>query len=75
MSTSRSATTRRGETVGFLESYVHGGVTSAITASEVHTPGRPKDPVGVKALAVAAMKCFTDYRPGGMRVHADGPHS
>jgi enamidase len=62
--------TPRQKTVGFLESYVHGGVTSAITASEVHTPGRPKDPVGVKALAVAALKCFTDYRPGGMRVHA-----
>ncbi|MDQ0346718.1 amidohydrolase family protein [Ancylobacter vacuolatus] len=62
--------TPRQKTVGFLESYVHGGVTSSITASEVHTPGRPKDPVGVKALAVAAMKCFADYRPGGMKVHA-----
>ncbi|MBB6307235.1 amidohydrolase family protein [Xanthobacter tagetidis] len=62
--------TPRQKTVGFLESYVHGGVTTAISASEVHVPGRPKDVAGVKALAVAAMKCFETYRPGGMRVHA-----
>lgn len=62
--------TPRQKTVGFLESYVHGGVTTAISASEVHVPGRPKDPQGVKALAVAAMKCFETYRPGGMRVWA-----
>ena len=62
--------TPRQKTVGFLESYLHGGVTTAISASEVHVPGRPKDPQGVKALAVAAMKCFEHYRPGGMRVWA-----
>jgi len=62
--------TPRQKTVGFLESYVHGGVTSAISASEVHVPGRPADPEGVKALAVAAQKCFEQFRPGGMRVHA-----
>ncbi|MGH8618334.1 MAG: amidohydrolase family protein [Burkholderiales bacterium] len=62
--------TPRQKTVGFLESYVHGGVTTAIGASEVHVPGRPKDPAGVKALAVAAMKCFEHFRPGGMRVYA-----
>lgn len=62
--------TPRQKTVGFLESYTHGGTTTAISASEVHVPGRPRDPEGVKALAVAAMKCFETYRPGGMRVHA-----
>ena len=62
--------TPRQRTVGFLESYVHGGVTTSISASEVHVPGRPKDPEGVKALAVAAMKCFEHFRPGGMRVWA-----
>jgi enamidase len=62
--------TPRQRTVGFLESYVHGGVTTAITASEVHVPGRPTDPEGVKALAVAAHKSFLHFRPGGMRVHA-----
>lgn len=62
--------TPRQKVVGYLESYVHGGTTTAITASEVHTPGRPKHPAGVKALALAAQACFRDYRPGGMRVHA-----
>ncbi len=61
--------TPRQRTVGFLESYVHGGVTTSITASEVHVPGRPKDPEGVKALALAAFKCFEHFRPGGMRVY------
>lgn len=62
--------TPRQNTVGYLESYVHGGVTTAISASEVHVPGRPHDPAGVKALALAAHKCFESYRPGGMKVHA-----
>lgn len=62
--------TPRQKTVGYLESYLHGGVTTAISASEVHVPGRPKDPVGVKALAIAAQRCFADYRPGGMKVWA-----
>src|SRR5713226_10474141 len=62
--------TPRQKTVGFLESYVHGGTTTAIGASEVHVPGRPKDIEGVKALALAAQRCFADHRPGGMRVIA-----
>lgn len=62
--------TPRQNTVGYLQSYLHGGVTTSISASEVHVPGRPSDPDGVKALAIAANKCFEKYRPGGMRVHA-----
>ena len=62
--------TPRQRTVGYLESYLHGGTTTAISASEVHVPGRPRDVEGVKALAVAAQRCFAEYRPGGMRVIA-----
>ena len=62
--------TPRQLTVGFIESYLHGGVTRAISASEVHVPGRPSDPAGVKALAIAAQRCFEHYRPGGVTVHA-----
>ena len=62
--------TPRQKTVGFLDSYVHGGITTGISASEVYVPGRPTDPEGVKALAVAALKCYEKYRPGGMRVYA-----
>ncbi|MGH3095342.1 MAG: amidohydrolase family protein [Streptosporangiales bacterium] len=56
--------------IGFLDSYLHGGTTRAISASEVHVPGRPKDVVGVKALAIAAQRCFAEYRPSGVTVHA-----
>ncbi len=62
--------TPRQRTVGYLESYLHGGTTTAISASEVHVPGRPRDVEGVKALAVAAQRCFAEYRPGGMKVIA-----
>ena len=62
--------TPRQRTVGYLESYLHGGTTTSISASEVHVPGRPSDRDGVKALALAAQRCFASYRPGGMRVIA-----
>lgn len=52
----------------FLESEVHGGVTTGISAGEVHLPGRPKDPAGVKALAILAARSFAAFRPGGMKV-------
>ena len=62
--------TPRQNTIGFLQSYLHGGTTTCISASEVHVPGRPKDVDGIKALAVAAQKCFENYKPGGMQVYA-----
>jgi enamidase len=54
---------------GFLKDYLYGGTTTAISASEVHVPGRPTDVNGVKALAVAAKKSWDNVRPGGMRVY------
>jgi enamidase len=63
--------TPRQKTVDFLDSYVHGGITSVVSAGEgVHAPGRPHDPVASKALAIAAAKCFAGFRPGGMKVNA-----
>ncbi|MEH7236408.1 amidohydrolase family protein [Bacillus sp. JJ1562] len=61
--------TPRQSTVNFLEGFVHGGVTSVISVGEVHTPGRPTDPAGVKALAVLAHKSFSNFRPLGIKVH------
>ena len=54
--------------IGFLESMLHGGVTTAISAGEVHLPGRPTDPAGVKALAILAAKAYQNFRPGGIKV-------
>ena len=62
--------TPRQNTLGWIESYMQGGVTGMMSASEVHLPGRPTDPVGVKALAIAAQRAYTHYRPGGVKVHA-----
>jgi enamidase len=60
--------TPRQQQTGFLESEVHGGVTTFISAGEVHLPGRPKDPAGTKALAILAAKSFASFRPGGGKV-------
>src|SRR5258708_18595178 len=54
--------TPRQNTVGYLESYLHGGGTTAISASEVHVPRRPRDAARVSALAVAAHKCLSHLR-------------
>lgn len=60
--------TSRQNQIGFLESEVHGGVTTIISAGEVHLKGRPKDPAGAKALAILAAKAFNNFRPGGAKV-------
>lgn len=60
--------TPRQKQTGFLESEVHGGVTTFISAGEVHLPGRPKDPAGTKALAILAAKSYANFRPGGGKV-------
>src|SRR6185503_16304604 len=62
--------TPRQKTVDFLDSYVHGGITSVISPGEIHAPGRPKDAIGLKALALAARACFLNFHPTGMKVHA-----
>src|SRR5579862_6824804 len=65
--------TPRQNQLGWIDSYLHGGVTTMISAGEVHTPGRPKDVVGVKAMAIFAQRAFTSFRPGGVRIHAGAP--
>ncbi len=60
--------TSRQNQAGFLESELHGGVTTIISAGEVHLKGRPKDPAGTKALAILAAKSFQNFRPGGAKV-------
>ena len=60
--------TSRQNQLGFLESEVHGGVTTIISAGEVHLQGRPKDRAGAKALAILAAKAFNNFRPGGGKV-------
>ena len=65
--------TPRQNQLGWIESTLHGGVTTMVSAGEVHLPGRPKDIVGLKALAITAQRAFDNFRPGGVKVLAGAP--
>ena len=65
--------TPRQRTIDFLDSELHGGVTTMISAGEVHVPGRPKDAVGLKALAIVASRAYANFRPNGAKIHAGAP--
>jgi enamidase len=60
--------TPRQNQLNFIESSLHGGVTSMISAGEVLLPGRPTDPIGSKALALLAQRSFAKLRPAGVKV-------
>ena len=65
--------TPRQSQLNWIDSTLHGGVTTMVSAGEVHTPGRPRDVVGLKAMAIFAQRAFTAFRPGGMKIHAGAP--
>jgi enamidase len=65
--------TPRQNQLGWIESTMHGGVTTMVSAGEVHLPGRPKDIVGLKALAITAQRAFDNFRPNGVKVLAGAP--
>jgi enamidase len=65
--------TPRQNQIGWIDSFLHGGVTTMISAGEVHMPGRPRDVVGVKAMAIFAQRAFSAFRPGGVKIHAGAP--
>ena len=65
--------TPRQNQLNWIDSFLHGGVTSMVSAGEVHLPGRPRDVVGVKALAITAQRAFDGFRPGGVKIHAGAP--
>jgi enamidase len=56
-------------TLNYIDSALHGGVTSMISAGEAHFPGRPTDPVGAKAVAIVGHKSFQKQPPSGVKVH------
>ena len=65
-------TPRQGQ-LGWIESTLNGGVTTMVSAGEVHLPGRPRDPIGVKALAITAQRAYHNFRPAGVKVLAGAP--
>ena len=56
--------TPRQNQLGWIESCLHGGVTTMVSAGEVHLPGRPKDIVGRQGAG--------NHRPARVRRHACG---
>ena len=65
--------TPRQNQLGWIESTLHGGVTTMISAGEVHQPGRPRDIVGLKAHAITAQRTFSAFRVSGVKLHAGAP--
>ena len=65
--------TPRQHQLHWIDSTLNGGVTTMISAGEVHLPGRPKDVVGLKALAIASQRWYENFRPSGVKVHAGAP--
>jgi enamidase len=65
--------TPRQNQLGWIDSTMNGGVTTMVSAGEVHLPGRPRDIVGLKALAITAQRAFDNFRPGGVKVLAGAP--
>ncbi|MGI9622229.1 MAG: amidohydrolase family protein [Acidimicrobiales bacterium] len=62
--------TPRQRMTDFIDSCLHGGVTTMMSAGEPHLPGRPTDALGAKALAILAHKSFAKLRPSRVKVHA-----
>ena len=65
--------TPRQSQLNWIDSSMHGGVTTMISAGEVHYPGRPRDPEGVVALAITAQRAFSAFPIGGVKVHGGAP--
>lgn len=65
--------TPRQQQLHWIDSTLHGGVTTLISAGEVHMPGRPNDVVGTVAMAIAAQRWYENFRPSGVKVHAGAP--
>jgi enamidase len=65
--------TPRQQQLHWIDSTLHGGVTTMISAGEVHMPGRPKDIIGLKAMSIAAQRWYENFRPSGVKVLAGAP--
>ena len=65
--------TPRQQQLHWIDSTLNGGVTTLISAGEVHMPGRPRDIIGLKAMAIAAQRWYENFRPSGVKVMAGAP--
>ena len=60
------------DALGWITHYCHGGVTTLVSAGELHLPGLPIPPDAPTALALAhlAKRCWDNLRPCGVKVRA-----
>jgi enamidase len=65
--------TPRQQQLNWIDSTLNGGVTTMISAGEVHAPGRPRDIVGLKAHAITSQRFYDNFRPSGVKVLAGAP--
>jgi len=58
--------------LSWITNYLHGGVTSLISAGELHLPGLPlpPDPRTALSVAIVTKRCYDNLRPSGVKVHA-----
>jgi enamidase len=61
--------TPRQSQIGWIDSFLHGGITTMISAGEVHLPGRPTDVVGLKSLAITGAACLLGLPPRWRKGH------
>src|SRR6266508_2390854 len=57
--------------VGWLQTYLHGGTTTIVSAGELHLPGLPleqPEPKLYRYLAVLARRCSSAFRAGGLKI-------
>src|SRR5581483_6483756 len=57
--------------VGWMRAYLHGGITTIVSAGELHLPGLPldrPDPKLLRDLAVLYHRCTVGFRPGGLKI-------
>src|SRR4051794_2716355 len=65
--------TPRQNQIGWIDSFLHGGVTTMISAGEVHMPSRPRDVGGVEAMGIFSQRGVLAPRPRGVKVHPRAP--
>ena len=61
--------TPRQTALNWIDPYLRAGVTGLVSVGETHIPGKPKDAVGMRALATVAKQTFDNVRPSNMKVY------
>jgi len=62
--------TPRQGAMSWIDPYVRSGVTGLMSVGAPHTPGKPSNAVGMRALATLTKQTFDNARPAKMKVYA-----